>query len=277
MSDSTSIKDLREIITAAIDADNLPSGVVVVPQGYQLASTEKFEPYAKRLRGAFATDLVEDFANYYVRNVEADQLTHAPIFIDTAPLNAVALLDWMVDDLPGHLQHRAACVPQALPDWRALCQLHGRPMTQDDAVDMLEDFGGVITAYDDGGQGMALSQILGAFRCTKITKQSEHAQTLEDSLVQRSALETIDANANKRAPGRISFQVTPFEGFSTRNVLARVIIRPRDNEPVFTFRIVGFEALEHEIAKEFVNLVQTSIAQFFKDESPAIYVGRFNA
>jgi uncharacterized protein YfdQ (DUF2303 family) len=279
MTDRADFKDIQDMMQAFFTEAQLPAGVVVVPKDYQLASTEKFESFAKRFRGAFTTDLIEDFANYYARNVEADQLSHAPIFIDTQPLQAVALLDWMVaDDRPGHLQHKAACIPQALPDWMALRRLHGQEMSQDEAVDLLEDFGGAITAYDDVGQGMAISQLIGAFRNTKITKQSEHAQSLEDARVERSALETIDANASRRAPGRLTFHIVPFEGFSTRSVLARVIIRARDNEPVFTFRIVGFETLEHDIAKEFVNLVQQAVAQFFSsDEAPAIYVGRFHS
>lgn len=277
MSDQNDMELLARLMDAMHAANALPAGAVIVPKDYRIASTEEFNEHSQRLRGHFATALIEDFANYYARNVKADKLSHAPVFIDTQPLNAFTPLDWMMgDDQPGHLQHVATCQPTPLPDWLALLHAHGEPMSQDGVVDWLEDITGAITAFDDTGEGMPLSQIVHAFRNTNITKKSEHAQTLEDTSVNRSALESIDANASRRAPAKITFAVMPYEGFSTYSVLVRVIIRSVNDQPVFTLRIVGLERIKHAIAQEFVNLTQSAIRDFFHDdEPPALYVGTF--
>ncbi len=274
------VKSLQDLITAYRSTQALPLGVTLIPDGYTLASTEEYADHRQRTRGRFETSLVEDFANYFARNTKADKLTQSPIFIDQAFMHAVAALDWLVgDDKPGHLQHTALCQPIPSPEWKALCQLNRTQVSQDTLVDFLEDLAPIVTAFDETGQGMPASQLIAAFRNAKITKQSEHAQTLDDSVVSRSALETIDANASKKTPHRLIFHVIPYAGFQSRSVNVRVVIRATpNNQPLFALHIVSFEALQYDIAAEFVNLVQRAIDDMFDingGETPAIYVGRF--
>jgi uncharacterized protein YfdQ (DUF2303 family) len=276
MTDPVDFKDLQDLMQAYFSAHAVPPGVVVVPNDYKLISTEAFQTNRNRVRGRFRTAIVEDFANYYARNAEADKLAHAPVFIGTNPMAAVAVLDWLTgDDLPGHAQHLAICQPDMLPDWRRLVNAHELKFKQDEFVDWLEDAGSLVTAHDDTGNGMTPSAIINAFRNARITRQSEHAQTLEDARIERSALETIDANASKRSPSKLLFHVVPYEGFSARAILVRVVIRANGNEPVFLLRIIGLDNVLRELASEFVNIVQSAIAQFFHgDDTPAIYVGQ---
>lgn len=274
-------KDVNELMAAYFGSLALPDGVALVPTNYTLTSTEKFEPTRRRLRGNFTSTLVEDFSNYFARNVEADKLAHAPIFIAQDGCTAVALLDWLVeDDRPGHAEHIAVCTPLASPEWSALLTLNGRTQTQDEFVDFLEDLAPIVTAFDEKGQGMPPSAILAAFRNAKIVKQSEQAQTLEDSVVTRSAMESIDANASRRAPGRLTFHIVPYAEFTGRAVVARIVTRAGANgSPVYTLRIAQLETIKREIAAEFVDLVQKQIGAFFNsndNDAPTIYVGRMS-
>jgi uncharacterized protein YfdQ (DUF2303 family) len=120
----------------------------------------------------------------------------------------------------------------------------------------------------------------------KVTKKSEHAQQLEESKTTRSAFEEVEAGASIGTPSRLTFHVVPYTGFQSRPVVARITTRATDSAPFFQLRIVAFEYLQHELAVEFVNLVQTSIGEFYalddddlpglpdaKDVGPLIYVG----
>ena len=277
MTNPVDIDQLARMMDALHAAHRLPEGVVVLPEHYKLESTEVFQATRNRLRGRFSTALVEDFANYFARNAKADKLAHAPIFIAPDALHAVAVLDWMTgDDQPGHMQHCAVCVPQALPEWASLQAIHNKPLSQDQMIDLVEDMAGLVSAFDDEGHGMPPSVLVGAFRNARITKQSEHVQALEDSSVKRSAMETIDANASRRVPPKMTFHVVPFAEFSARAVTARVIMRAHNNEPAFTLRIVNYEGLQRDIALEFVALIQRAITGFFDGEgndAPVVYVG----
>lgn len=280
MNDSAELfKMQHDMIAAFIARQELPHGTALVPDGYKITSTEMYEPCRRRLRGRFTSTLVEDFSNYFARNVEADGLARAPIFISQDGLSAVALLDWLVDDdKPGHAEHVAACTPEATPEWAALLDINNRPQSQDEFVDFLEDLAPIVTAFDDKGQGMPPSAIVASFRNAKIVKQSEQAQTLEDSVVTRSAMESIDANASRRAPGRLTFHIVPYAEFAARPVVARIVTRAGANgAPVYTLRIAQLEQVKRELAAEFVNLVQKQIGGFFADngsDAPTIYVGR---
>jgi uncharacterized protein YfdQ (DUF2303 family) len=288
MSDTVDIIKLEELITAAHAWQAIPDGAVIVPTNYELRSTEAFRTHRDRKRGTFSTTLVEDFANYFARNAKADKLTHAPIFIDPKEMRAVALFDWLVDDdLPGHVEHHGLCKLEALPEWASLLAQHTNTLSQSAMVDFLEDNATLITAFDDAGQGLSPSQLIGAFRSVKVTKKSEHAQQLEESKTTRSAFEEVEAGASIGTPGRLTFHLVPYTGFKSRAVLVRITTRAIDATPFFQIRIVGFEYLQHELAVEFVNLVQKSIGDFYVDAedmpphsdantdgSPLIYVGK---
>ncbi len=275
--DPVDLEEITRLCTAWQSAQKLPDGTIILPDGWHTASLEQFLPARMRTRGRFNTALIEDFANYYARNTKADKLAHAPIFINPKALAAVAVLDWQtLDDLPGHLDHVAVCTPQATPEFERIRAMHNREHTQEEMVDLIDDMSGIVSGFDDAGQGMAASALLKAFRETKITKQSEHAQTLNDQSVSRSALESIDANASKRVPPKLTFHITPYEGFGPRALTGRIIIRAKNNEPVFWLRVADMAGIERDIAREFVNLVQKAIGDFFDSsntDAPSIYVG----
>jgi uncharacterized protein YfdQ (DUF2303 family) len=285
MSDMVEFERLETLISAAYANAHVPAGAIVLPNQCGIVSTERFRTHRDRKRGVYATTLVEDFANYFARNAVADKLGHAPIFIDPKAMRAVALFDWLVeDDLPGHVEHLGACQLEALPEWAALIARNNDTLSQASFVDFLEDFAGLITAFDDKGAGLSASQLIGAFRSVKVTRKSEHAQQLEESSTRRSAFEEIEAGASIGTPSKMQFHVVPYTGFKGRAVVVRVTVRASGDAPFFQLRIVSYEYLQHELAVEFVKLVESSIAQFYQfepgesgppsdDSAPVIYVG----
>lgn len=258
---------------------HVPTDAVVLPPGYHLEDVERMSAARRNLRGTFECATVADFVHYFAQNVEANALHHAPVFIDPRSGCAVCCFDWKInDDLPGHQEHAALLRLEVTPEWAALMTAHmGNGMDQDAMVEFLTDWADDVSAYDDSGQMLGPAELVRVFRHVQVIRKSEAGQILTDTSVERSAMESVEARNRTTTPATLTFHLKPFEGFTSRPVLARVVIRPTNaNAPSFRLRIVRLASIQQDIAREFKETLVDAILGEFPDAPPAIYLGRFN-
>lgn len=238
---------------------------MLVPQGYELASLEKYGIAPSRFRGKYSTQSIEDFSTY-INNHET-----ASVFVDTDDMSALAFFDLGDPDIPGHGEHRAGLKLKKNAAFVAALHAHGTAFGQKELAHWIEDWHHCITGEDTDGKEMTSKTLANAVRRIEIKASSERTHEDGDFNASRSALDQLDARAGAATPAVIRFACIPYEGLKVRTFELRVSILTGDNVPKLKLRIIGLEGVQEEMAKEFKAVLASQV-----NEHAELLLGNFD-
>lgn len=276
--EQTAVKQIADLAIAAqaklpiqIDAK---ASVAIIPDGFILQSTEKFNAQRDRYRGRYATASINSFVAYIgYRNPEGKD-TDLQTYISTeCGLSARAFLNLgnVID--PGHGDDTATVTLEKKAEFQTVQGLNGKRQRQQDLIDFIDDWSDFLEAYNESGQ-IELDKAIRALRKVKITKGSELDSQVRDFGHQVSAMEKLEATGvDENLPHYFELHTECFHGLNPRPVkLALRISANNDDAPGFVLRIVGEEALTEALAQEFKDILTTELAgqgQIFQGEFQA--------
>lgn len=263
--DANTIEKIESLVHAAqIGNPGTDVPTMLVPQGYELASLEKYQESPSRFRGTFATRSIDDFAAYVNAQDEAQ------VFVDTNDMDALAFFDLGEANAPGHGEHRASLALQKTAPHLALLRAHDSAFSQKDLAHWVEDWHAHIEGESTQGNSLSPKQLANQVRRIEIKATSERTHEQGDWNESRSGLDALDASAGSDTPAFIRFTCLPYEGLGLRTFELRVSILTDGDKPRIKLRITGLEGLQEEMAKEFKAVLEGQL-----EEHATLLLGNF--
>lgn len=254
--DHQAIEKIQALVHAAqIGNPGTDVPTLLVPDGYKLASLEKYQTAPSRFRGSFATSSIEDYGHYV--NAEDE----ASVFVDIDAMRAMAYFDLGNAATPGHGEHTASLKLEKTGAFDACLSANGYGFTQKELAHWIEDWHHCITGIDSNGEELTAKQLANAVRKIEIKATSESSHEDGDWNTKRSGMDALDASAGDSTPDTIRFHCLPYEGLAYRTFEMRVSIMTDDTKPRLKLRIIGLETAKEEMAKEFKQVLVDELAE----------------
>lgn len=238
---------------------------MLVPEGYKLASLEKYQEAPSRFRGTYSTSSIEDYAGYI--NLQDE----ATVFVDTDDMDAMAFFDLGNAAAPGHGEHRARLGLKKTAPYTACLQAHNSAFGQKELAHWIEDWHSHIEGEGTSGNTLSAKQLANMVRRIEIKASSESSHEDGDWSAKRTGLDAIDATAGTDTPAVIRFTCLPYEGLKLRTFDLRVSILTDDQKPRIKLRIMGLEGIQEEMATEFKWVLHSHL-----NENSTLHLGNFN-
>jgi len=230
---------------------------IVLPEGCQVVTLEKWQAGRSRFRGIYSTHSLADFSTY----VSDRAVANAKGFIDQDEMTCTLLFNLGTDALPGHADDRAVLRLKASAGYKAAQAIGGRAMSQKDLSDWIEDWNQFLSAADENGQSMTIAKAIAAVRTITIKAASESDHTVGETSASRSTLDQIEARSKETLPATLLFNVIPYEGLTEQQIMLRVSVITSGAQPVLKLRWVGEEVQREDIAQEFKTVLQRNIGE----------------
>jgi len=240
---------------------------IVLPEGCQVVTLEKWQAGRSRFRGIYSTHSLADFSAYVIARAIPD----AKGFIDQDEMTCTLLFNLGTDAEPGHADDRAVLKLKASAGYKAAQAIGGRAMSQKELSDWIEDWNQFLTAADESGQSMTIAKAIAAVRTITIKAASESDHTVGETSASRSTLDQIEARSKETLPASLLFNVIPFEGLTEQQIMLRVSVITSGAQPILKLRWVGEEVQREGIAQEFKTVLQEKIA-----DAAALSIGAFD-
>lgn len=232
------------------------ASIAILPEGFKLHSTEKFNAQRDRYRGRYETRSIPSYVHYIeFRNNGEDE--NVQTYINTERgLSAQTFLN--LGDLidPGHGDDTATLTLEKKAEFARFEGLNGNRLRQQQLIDVIDDWAEFLEAYNDEGE-IDLDKAIRALRKVKITKGSELDSQVRDFGHQVSALEKLEATGvDENLPHYFILNTECFHGLNPRTVkISLRISANNDDAPGFVLRIVGEESLTEALAEEFKDIL----------------------
>lgn len=241
---------------------------IVLPEGCQVITLEKWQAGRSRFRGIFSTHSLADFAAYAANRA----LPAAKGFIDQDEMTCTIIFNLGDDATPGHADDRATLRLKASAGYKAAQAIGGRAMTQKDLSDWIEDWHQFVTAVGADGSHMAISKAIAAVRTITVKAASESDHKVSETGSSRSAMDQIEASSKETLPTSLLFSVVPFEGLTEQQIQLRLSVITSGAHPTLKLRWVGEDVQREDIAQEFKTVLQSKIG-----ENATLVLGAFDA
>lgn len=240
---------------------------IVLPEGCQVVTLEKWQAGRSRFRGIYSTHSLADFSAY----VADRAVSNAKGFIDQDEMTCTLLFNLGTEVAPGHADDRAILRLKASAGYKAAQAIGGRAMSQKDLSDWIEDWNQFLSAADESGQSMTIAKAIAAVRTITIKAASESDHTVGETSASRSTLDQIEARSKETLPATLLFNVIPYEGLTEQQIMLRVSVITSGAQPVLKLRWVGEEIQREDIAQEFKTVLQQRIGN-----AAALSLGAFD-
>lgn len=269
---------VKKIADMAIASVNLPTKtdipVSALPGDYEISSLERFMKNRTRFRAEVKTKDIATFVRYAVAHKPHD--LNPSCFVDELNMSATVIFN-MGDNLsPGHGDDKAHLRLVRSSLYESLLNLVNKKLTQKEVAELLEDYSDNFLPATLNSEGeledIAIKKAIASIRKIKISQNSEAEFTEANFQVQKSAFESIEAKSVETLPSYLKFKCIPFQGLQERTILIRLSILTGGSEPMLTLRIVKYEELTEDMAKEFESLLSEQLVQHNVD----VYIGNFN-
>lgn len=253
-------KEAIQLITdTALEATGKQLGThmptVVLPEGSQVITLEKWQAGRSRFRGIYSTHSLADFSKYVADRAVAG----ARGFIDQDEMTCTLIFNLGTDVAPGHADDRAVLRLKPSAGYKAAQAIGGRALSQKDLSDWIEDWNQFLTAADEVGGTMTIAKAIAAVRTITIKAASESDHTVGETSASRSTLDQIEARSKETLSATLLFNVIPFEGLTEQQIQLRVSVITSGAQPVLKLRWVGEEVQREDIAQEFKTVLQAKI------------------
>jgi uncharacterized protein YfdQ (DUF2303 family) len=249
------------------DSAVLITKLVALPSsnGVKLESLEQYQESRDRFRGTMTTESFEDFTTY--ANSKSENTT----YINAQDMNAKAFFNLGNHDSAGHGDDVASIRLKPTAAFRALTRISDSKLGQKEAAEFLEDWqANVMDITGDVGENITVKVAANALRNITVsaTQTQEHGE--HNFGRERSARESIQAQAKDARPNFVYFRCVPYAGLPERTFIFRVGILT-GSEPKVVLRVINLETHEEEMAQEFKDILTEKL-----DESANVYVGSFS-
>lgn len=242
-------------VAAAAKELNTDIKTVVLPNGMNILSLEKYQALRSRFRGKFRTDSLPDFASFVVEAstegaqgfISADDMTCRVIF----NLGTVAE--------PGHGDYAAELGLKKTAAFKAMERAAASSHEQKAFSDWLEDWAPNLAAVDKDGAKIEARKAVGAIRSITVEQARKSEHNVGDMSASRSAMDAIEAKSSEGLPAEFQFTCSPFEGLSSRTIVLRLAVLTGGDKPVLRLRWIGEEQLREDLAVEFKQTVSEAI------------------
>jgi uncharacterized protein YfdQ (DUF2303 family) len=240
-------------------------GLIVSTDTVGFKDLEKFMPTARHFRLSFATNQISEFEGYVEKNISDD----TQIFIDESNLSAECIFDLGTPAKPLHKNHSAKLILKKTAVYRAILDIEERQCDQQTIAEFLEDWKSEIHSIDtNGGEVMTVGQAASSVRNLTIEQAREINSKVDNFGYEASAMERIEAKNKDALPSTINFKISTHQGLNKRDITLRLSILTGMDKPKIKLRIVGEETISEEIAEEFKDILNGSLA-----EKATIYIG----
>jgi uncharacterized protein YfdQ (DUF2303 family) len=262
-------EDIQRIEQLSQAAHSLPSmhiDAVLAPQGTTVVSLEHLAEHPARLRQTFKTQRISDFVAY----VNSAQGKNKPtVYVSRRGNEASAIIDHGDEKLPGWGSHCAELTSVKTCGFQALETLCAKPRSQSELIDYLEDWAAEGVECLVSGEGVSASAAIAAVRRVELKSSASSAHAQDNFVASRTALEQIEARGAVNAlPEYIKLIAPVYVGTKKRDILARVSVRETDGKPAFIIRLMQFDALLENVARE----VEDALVSAFSAEV-SVFVG----
>lgn len=259
------------------------TGTIALPDNFNIHDLEKFQPVRRRFRGAYTTKVLADFVAYVIANAPAAAPVDAGAidtrnvqgYVDAEAFAANVIFNLYDDGLPGHADWIGSLKLDKTAAYNALLAINGKPQTQQQAIDWLEDWGGLIEAQTDVGgllHPMTLGNAIAAIRQIKISAKREEESGVGNLRTTGSMLDEVAASSRLELPAVFHFKTAPYLGLTDRDFELQLRILTGDDKPKLVLRISYLEAVQEAIVTEFKEVLFREL-----DGRLPLYVGKFQA
>lgn len=228
---------------------------LIVGDNFKLVDMEKYQDQRRRFRGQFKTKGLKDFIAYV-----AGRQQDAPVFIDRDAMAACSYLDIGIKDRPGHCDHSATLNLPKTPEYTAYLRADGSTFDQEEMVELVEDWGHLLTFENSEGEALERSKVLHAFRKVKLDDLTSIESDKQEHSSRVGVMNSVTVNNADRLPTVIYWTVTPYEGLTERTLAMRVSSKTKGG-PSFGLRAIALDAAKEEIAAEFSALVTEGLPE----------------
>lgn len=262
---------LAQLNAQAIAATALPPAntpLVALPDNVQVHNLEKHQAMRARFRGALTTNSLADFAAYVIsRNGPA-----AKGFVNQDAMACEVFFNLGDELAPGHADDTATLKLKPTAAYTALQQLAGKRLSQKELAEWMEDWRLNLTAVDSADATLSIVQAIAAVRNITIKASAERTSVESNFSANRSAMDAIEAASQDTLPGKLHFNIVPYEGLGQRVFTLALSVLTGEDKPVLKPRWVGEELQREEIAKEFKAVLAKEVGG-----SATLLLGNFNA
>jgi len=234
----------------------LDGEALILGSEFQLADLEKYRAQRRRFRGKFHTQGIDAFICYVGSNGPA----RAPVFIDRDAMAARCFLDIGHVDGPGHCDHVASLVLPKTPEFAAFLRANGNTFDQDSIVELLEDWGHLMTFANSQGEDLELRKVLHAFRKVSIDDLTSIDSDKQEHSSQVGVMSKVTVKNAERLPAVISWRFAPHDGLEVRDFAMRVASLTKGG-PGFRLRAMALDAANAEIAEEFAGRIEEALPE----------------
>lgn len=251
---------------------NVESRQVVLPAGYTLIDTERYEQNPTLFRGTFRTQSIGEFADYVKENINSN----TGLFINPEKGTALAILDMGSAVYPKWGLHRAELSLKKTSEYANLLNMAGKPFSQQGMIDFIEDWGDCIAFKAGDDTHMATSAAIQAIRKMTVSTVGESVSEIGDFSVVHSATDRIEMKAQGGMPKKFRYAFEPYEGFDGRGIDCILHATTDGKDVTLKYRIVALERAQDSIGQEFKELLDDRIGlTAIGDHKTRIYSGDF--
>lgn len=235
--------------------------LMVLPDNCTTLNLEQFQHGRDRFRGALHTHSLKAFAAYVERHIGGEDNKGASGFVDQDAMRATVIFNLGTPDDAGHGDDRATLTLKPTAAYKALAEVVGRSLSQQQLAEFLEDWAPHITA-SSGDQKLNTLAAINAVRRMQIKATTELNSEVGDLSNRRSALEDIEARSLETLPTTFVFTAKPYDPLSVADITLRLSVITGDKAPVLKLRWVGQEAQQEAFAEEFQQVLASEIGGF---------------
>lgn len=235
--------------------------LMVLPGSCTTLNLEQFQHGRDRFRGALHTHSLKAFAAYVERHIGGEEDTGAAGFVDQDAMRATVIFNLGTPDDAGHGDDRATLTLKPTAAYKALAEVVGRSLSQQQLAEFLEDWAPHITA-SAGELQLNTPTAINAIRNMSIKAIAEVNTQVGDLSNRRSAMEEIEARSLETLPTTFVFSTKPYDPLSVADITLRLSVITGEKAPVLKLRWVGQEAQQEAFAEEFQQVLASEIGGF---------------
>lgn len=259
-------KALETLIAQAVAAANVrieTSGhtLAVLPDSCSMHNLERYQAQRDRFRGSLHSHSLKAFSAYVERHIGGEDDTFSAGFVDQDAMSATVIFNLGTPDEAGHGDDRATLTLKPTAAYKALAEVVGRSLSQQQLAEFLEDWTPHITA-SAGELQLNTPTAINAIRNMSIKAIAEVNTQVGDLSNRRSAMEEIEARSLETLPTTFVFTAKPYDPLSVADITLRLSVITGDKAPVLKLRWVGQEAQQEAFAEEFQQVLASEIGGF---------------
>lgn len=240
--DVATLNRIAELATQSITATSKAHTPALILNN-QVHSIEHLQAHRSRFRGVMSTSSLADFVSYVEDHPGGEG------FIDPKDVRCTVYHNLGSAQEPGHADWRSELRLEPTAAYAALLSIEGKPLPQRELVEWIEDWSAQLTA-ERAGTSEHINTAVTAIRELTVEAKKSTTSTDRDFGASRSAFEEIEAKAKGGIPNYLIMTAQPYQGLQAREFKLRLSVITGER-PQLTLRIVGKEALQEEIVREF--------------------------